>query len=254
MTYSESMRAPTVNETLTGGDHPPTTPSPMMFYPNPFLDPEVQKGWEFGANILQQALWLPGDVLRVKADYFTMDVDNYITGCPTGSPGSFYFCSIRGTSKIDGVEVQAEYDARYFFGSVSYTHTNTNLPTQINGFGAQSYLPDDILTLTGGVRLLDERLTLGARGYITSKSYNGADQVRNVPGQGNGNPDDPYNDGYELLDLFGSYAINEGTNVGATVTNVFDRAYTPALSSPGQDFTGETGRGRTFLLTTRAQF
>jgi hemoglobin/transferrin/lactoferrin receptor protein len=66
--------------------------------------------------------------------------------------------------------------------------------------------------------------------------------------------DSPYIDGYELLDLFSSYEITKDIEVGFTVTNVFDTAYTPALNTPGTGFTGDTGRGRTFLLTSRAQF
>jgi hemoglobin/transferrin/lactoferrin receptor protein len=250
VTYSESMRAPTISETLTGGDHPPTGGPPMSFFPNPFLDPEVQKGWEFGFNIVQDAVFTPHDRFRFKADYFTMDVQDYITGCAANMTGSaFYFCNAPGTSTVEGVELQGSYDAGFVFAGLSFTHTNTTLPSQINGFGAQSFLPDDVLTLTGGLRFLQEKLTVGARGYITSKSYNGADLVPS-----NGDPSKPYNDGYELLDLFANYEIVEDVNLGATVTNVFDRAYTPALTTPGTDFTGELGRGRTFLLTSRAKF
>jgi hemoglobin/transferrin/lactoferrin receptor protein len=249
-TYSESMRAPTISETLTGGDHPPTGGPPMSFFPNPFLDPEVQKGWEFGFNVVRDGLFIASDRFRFKADYFTMDVDNYITGCAANATGSaFYFCNARGTSVVEGVEVQGNYDAGFVFAGLSYTHTHTTLPSQTNGFGAQSFLPDDILTLTGGFRFLQEKLTVGARGYITSKSYNGADMVPS-----NGDPNNPYNDGYELLDLFANYEVTSDIDLGLTVSNVFDKAYTPALTTPGTNFTGETGRGRTFLLTTRAQF
>jgi hypothetical protein len=45
------------------------------------------------------------------------------------------------------------------------------------------------------------------------------------------------------LDLFANYQLDSGVDLGA-----------PALSTSGTDFTGYTGRGRTFLLTTRAQF
>ena len=98
-------------------------------------------------------------------------------------------------------------------------------------------------------RLLQESLTLGARGYIASKSYNGADVVPT-----NGDPSNPYNDAYELLDLFANYEMTKDIDVGLTISNVFDRAYTPALTTPATNFTGELGRGRTFLVTTKAQF
>ncbi len=266
VTYSESMRAPTVSESLVGGIHPASVG--VNFAPNPFLDPEIQKGWEFGANIKKDNLFQSRDLFRMKADYFTQDVDNYIATCifpvfgPNPGPpiGIFAsFCNAPGTSTVEGVELQASYDAHAYFGEVSFTNTNTNLGTQLNGFGAQSFLPDTTITLTGGLRFLNERLTVGARGYIVSKSYNGADQLVPIFGPGpnsNGNPNDPYNKPYELLDLFTSYKWTDSIELGATVTNVFDRAYTPALSTPvlSPPFTEETGRGRTFLLTTRAQF
>jgi hemoglobin/transferrin/lactoferrin receptor protein len=56
------------------------------------------------------------------------------------------------------------------------------------------------------------------------------------------------------LDLFANYKVDGNIDVGFTVSNVFDLAYTPALSTPATDFTGELGPGRTFLVTTRAQF
>jgi hemoglobin/transferrin/lactoferrin receptor protein len=247
-TYSESMRAPTVSETLTGGEHPASLNS-MSFFPNPFLDPEVQKGREFGFNVLQDRLFTARDHFRFKADYFTMDVENYITGCAANAMGGFYFCNAPGTSSVEGVELQGSYDAGFVFAGLSYTHTTTSLPPQSNGFGAQSFLPDDILTLTGGVRVLQEKLTLGARAFFASESYNGADVVPT-----NGDPSNPYNDAYELLDLFANYEVTNDIDVGLTVSNVFDRAYTPALTTPATNFTGELGRGRTFLLTTKAQF
>jgi hemoglobin/transferrin/lactoferrin receptor protein len=249
VTYSESMRAPTISETLTGGDHPPTGGPPMSFFPNPFLDPEIQKGWELGFNVMQDRIFTARDRFRFKADYYTMDVENYITGCAANAMGAFYFCNAPGTSNVEGVELQGSYDAGYVFAGLSYTHTTTSIPPQTNGFGAQSFLPDDILTLTGGVRLLQEKLTLGARGYIASKSYNGADVIPT-----NGDPRNPYNDAYELLDLFANYEVLKDIDVGLTVSNVFDRAYTPALTTPATNFNGELGRGRTFLVTTRAQF
>jgi len=49
VTYAEALRAPTVNETLMGGDHPGAGPR-QSFFPNPFLEPEIQKGWEVGFN------------------------------------------------------------------------------------------------------------------------------------------------------------------------------------------------------------
>jgi hemoglobin/transferrin/lactoferrin receptor protein len=241
VTYSESMRPPTVGELFTGGSHPG---SGFGFLPNPLLAPEEQKGWEFGFNTKRDNIFQPGDALRFKADYFMMDVDNYVTAC--FAPAGVFFCNNPGTSRVQGVEMQGMYDAGFFFAGMSYTHTHSDLPSQIDGFGAHSYLPDDVATVSGGFRMMDQKLTVGARGYFSSKAYIGEINVN--PGE------PPYNDGYATVDLFSNYKFDNGVDLAFTITNLTDEAYSPALSTPASGFDGDTGRGRTFLLTTRAQF
>jgi hemoglobin/transferrin/lactoferrin receptor protein len=258
VTYSESFRAPTVSETLAGGSHPGSVFA-GIFLPNPFLQPEEQKGWEYGFNSRVNGLLQRGDTFRFKADYYTMDVDNYVTSCFTDygfGIFSIYFCKVPGKSTVKGVELQGTYDAGYVFAGLTYTHTQTNLPSQQDGFGFHSYLPDDIATITGGVRLLDQKLEIGARTYITSKSFLG------LP---NFTPDgSQFLPGYTTVDLFSSYKVTEDVTAALLITNLMDVAYTPALSAGGTGQVNssgatigvptETGRGRTFLLTTRAQF
>src|SRR5262249_55418826 len=139
VTYAEAFRAPTVSETMAGGSHPGGS---STFAPNPFLEPEVQKGWEFGANVRVDGLLTGRDRFRLKADYYTQDVDNYIVGrlVMNGFIPIFYYDNIDGVSKVDGVEVEANYDAGFVFAGLSYTYTHSDLPSQINGLGAQSYL------------------------------------------------------------------------------------------------------------------
>jgi hemoglobin/transferrin/lactoferrin receptor protein len=258
VTYSESFRPPTVSETLAGGSHPGSVFA-GIFLPNPFLQPEEQKGWEYGFNSRVNDLFQHGDTFRLKGDYYSMDVDNYVTSCFTDfgfGVFSIYFCNVPGISKVAGVELQGAYDAGYVFGGFTYTHTHTTLPSQQDGFGFHSYLPDDIATITGGVRLLDQKLEIGARTYITSKSFLG---LPNITPDGS-----PFLPGYTTVDLFSSYKVTEDVTTALLITNLMDVAYTPALStgrtgqiSPSGATIGvpiETGRGRTFLLTTRAQF
>ncbi|WP_052699199.1 TonB-dependent receptor domain-containing protein [Hyphomicrobium sp. 99] len=251
VTWSNTFRAPSISETLIDGTHPGSGFEPN-FYPNPFLQPEKQRGWEFGFNSKVDGLIKPGDSFRFKGDYYTMDVNNYITAAcevynPTFGLTNCWFVNNPGTSKVEGVELEGTYDAGYFFAGLSYSHSHTTLPSQMDGLGLHSYLPGDVTTITAGLRFFDERLTIGARSYITSKSQKGDVNVE---------PGDPlFYDGYTTYDLFSNYKVNDDINVALTVTNLTDLPYTPALSSPG---TGsgvmDTGRGRTFLLTTRAQF
>jgi hemoglobin/transferrin/lactoferrin receptor protein len=249
VTYSEAFRPPTIQESLLGGAHP--TGGNVVFYPNPFLDPEILKGWEFGANIKADGLLVARDSFRLKADYFNNNIDNYITGVFTAF-GQGVFENVKGTSNLQGVELQSSYDANVVFAGLSYTYTHTNLASQLNGLGAQSYLPEHIVVLTGGLRFLDQKLTVGARATLTSHAFIGAINATN--------PADPFTPGYALVDLFASYKVSDSVVIGANVNNLFDIGYTPALSSPPTvtctppGITCNTGLGRTVLLTLKTQF
>ncbi len=256
VTYSESMRAPTISEAILGGSHPGGGNSPFTeFYPNPFLKPEIQKGWEFGANFKEDSVFTQGDRIRLKADYFRMNVEDYIVAEFAGlSPSfvpQFIFANVPGTSLVQGIETQGSYDAGYVFGSFSYTWTDTNLPSQTNGLTAYTYIPDHVATITGGLRFFDQKLTVGARGTFVSSGFTGTDPVAGIDNGPNSEP-------YQLLDLFSNYQFDNGIELGFTVTNVFDLAYTPADETPivsfAPIFDGELGRGRTFLLSAKGKF
>lgn len=248
VTYSETMRAPTVNELLTGGEHPGDGPT-QTFFPNPYLEPETAKGWEAGANFVFENALLANDKLLFKANYYHLNVENYITACfPTqGFGAGVYFCNNPGTSEVNGVELEGIYDAGWAFGQMAYTYTHTDLPPQVDGFGANSYLPDHMLVLTGGVRLMEEQMTIGARAYFYSDAPLGFQFSPTSPTE---------LPGYELMDLFASYEVVEGLDLNMTIQNLFDRTYTPALATgaTGAPAGLATGRGRTFLLSARAQF
>ena len=243
VTYSEAMRFPTVSETFMGGDHPGSGPG-HSFFPNPFLEPEIQKGWEAGFNTSVEHVLTARDLLRFKASHFNNDVENYITACQTPARQQ-YFCNNAGVSKVQGIELQGMYDAGYFFAGASYTWSDSDLPPQLNGLGGQSFLPEHVASLSAGVRLFHERWTIGGRVYYASDAFVGLVN----------NPTDPYTDGYTLLDLYTKLKVMPDIEIGATVTNITDEAYTPATSTPGTGgFTGDTGRGRTAIFTVRAQF
>ncbi len=243
VTYAETSRPPTINETFVGGTHPGV--GPMRFFPNPFLEPEISKGWEIGANFNFEGVLDAGDTLQVKVDYFNNRIDNYITAAFTAG-GGMYFDNVAGTSTVQGIELQAAYDAGRYFGSIAYTYTDSDLPSQTNGLGAQSYLPEHVFTATAGARFLEQKLTLGGRLYAVSESYVG--EVNVGPGQS------PYEPGYGLVDLFANYKFENGIELSANVSNVFDNSYTPALSTPPGGSTVDTGRGRTFFITAKAKF
>lgn len=245
--WSNSFSAPSLNQTLLDGSHPGSAFEPN-FLPNPFLRPETQQGWEFGFNSKYENVFQRGDTFRFKGDYYSMDVSDYITAActSTGVPYCTYINNM-GTSKVEGVELEGTYDAGYVFAGLSYSHNHTDLPSQMDGLGMHSYLPGDVATITGGLRFFDERLTIGARSYIASKSQKGDVNVSRG--------DTLFYEGYTTYDLFSSYKVTDDFDVSLNVTNLTDVAYTPALSAPATGNSPDvTGRGRTFLLTTKARF
>ena len=247
-TYSESMRAPTTLETIAGGSHPGSTTTASSFFPNPFLRPEIQKGFELGTNLRFDNAFKRGDSLRIRAAYFDMNVEDYIVLFQPNAPSTnvSYFRNADGTSKVNGVEIQSMYDAGSMFAEFAYTYSNSTLPNGFPSFGGHTFLPEHLATLTLGWRFMEEKLVLGMRGTAASEGFAGGGTTPNT-------------DGYALLDLFSSYKVTDSVQVGVSVTNVFDTTYAPYTTTPptsADPFNppSDVGRGRTFLLTTKAQF
>jgi hemoglobin/transferrin/lactoferrin receptor protein len=256
VTYAETFRPPTVFETMLGGTHPG---GGFGFKANPFLEPEVQKGWEIGANLRKDGVFAPGDVLGFKIAYFDMNVENYITG----DFAQGIFRNLPGISEVKGVELEGKYDVGFFFGSLAYTYTDTNLPSQVAGLGAPSFMPEHTAVLTAGIRLLEQKLTIGTRISHFSETFVGGVNSGVFYGA-------PYMPGYTLVDLFSSYKVNKALEVGLTVTNLFNVEYTPSLATPiipqgpitptncfGTNLSplcNDSGRGRTFMFTAKMQF
>ncbi|MBB5702724.1 hemoglobin/transferrin/lactoferrin receptor protein [Ochrobactrum daejeonense] len=227
VTYAHSMRSPSLQETFLGGvAHSGQQP----MHGNPDLRPEKQRGWEFGVNIARDGIFTMEDGLRIKANYYTMRVEDYITAASDYSQ----FVNIEGTSTVKGFELEARYDAGFAFGGLAYTHSTSELPEQTAGLGANQYLPEDVVTITAGGRFFERKLESGLR----------VQHVSSGKALGGGESTDPYT----LVDLFAKYKFTDTVDLSLQVLNIADKTYTPALSSYG------SGRGRTFLVSTQFQF
>ena len=220
------MRSPSLQETFLGGvAHTGTG----MMHGNPNLRPEKQRGWEFGVNIARDGILTAEDGLRLKANYYTMRVEDYITAASDYSQ----FINVDGTSTVKGFELDARYDAGFAFGGIAYTHSTSELPEQTAGMGANQYLPEDVVTVTAGARFFERKLESGLRVQHVSSGKSIS-----------GNDTDPYT----LVDVFAKYKFTDTVDLSLQVLNIADKEYTPALSTYG------SGRGRTFLVSTQFQF
>ncbi len=241
VTWSRSMRAPTLQETMLGGDHPGTVSG--SYLPNPSLKPETQQGWEFGVNVRSRGLLRADDTFSARANYFTMDVEDYIAARYVTASRAFRFENVAGSTKVRGFELEANYDARVVFASLGYTHSDSDLPSQMPGLGASQYMPDDVVSVSAGARFLDERLVVGARyDYVSGGLVSGFNSTFTGPAVAQGG------DPYHLVGLFTTAKITENIEVNARISNLLDEKYTPFLSTSGN------GQGRTFYVGTQIRF
>ncbi len=227
--YGRTYRAPTVAETLMPGAHGNLSDSSA----NPGLRGEVGLGWEGGVNVMKDDLLFAGDRLRLKAHYFQTDVTNYILD-------NFKFENAQGATRIHGVELEGRYDAGFAYLSAAYTRSQTALPTGMfvgNTASVYGKLPEEYWTIDGGIRFLDERLTLGGRvRYVGESRFVTGFPARNVEVPA-----------YMLADLYVSFKPHERAELFATIENVEDKLYRSALNAYAPNQSSSYGRGRTFM-------
>ncbi|MFA6267732.1 MAG: TonB-dependent hemoglobin/transferrin/lactoferrin family receptor [Pseudolabrys sp.] len=242
VSYAEGYRAPSVTETLIAGAHatgggpaffvcPDGTTGLFCFLPNPNLRPEVGKNKEVGVNFKFDNVFGKGDAFRAKLNAFQNDVDDYIdlvASTPTpvppfGSYSKYYQYQNIPAARIRGLELEASYDAGSWFLGVNGTlQKGENTQT---GVGLVNIQPKRVTT-TGGVRLLDRKLTLSAQwsavagnddlpaGYLPSTSYN-------------------------LVNLYATYQATKDITLNLGIDNVFDVYYRP-YAVPGSSTDGTT--------------
>ncbi|SLN13264.1 Hemin receptor precursor [Pseudooceanicola marinus] len=249
LSYSEGYRPPAIMEVAASGTH---IGSGGQFYiPNPALRPETSRTWEIGANYTRDDALRPGDSLRLKAVVFSREVEDYVS-LWYNSDFRFTNMNSNGTSTFDGIELEAAYDAGRFFIGGTYSWMDADIDTSysltqvIAGMeftydmdgGLFVYMPpEQKATLEAGMRLLDDRLTLGTRATWASDSvYGGAAGYQSDVS------------GFTVYDLFGSYALSDSAMVNFGVENVTDLAYADVLGNPNY---GTPGRTFTVSLDTR---
>lgn len=229
--YAEAIRNPSLFESTTG----------FSFYPDPRnpIRPEHARTSEVGANLQLANLAKAGDLLQAKLAYFSNDIDDYLTRGI--SEGMTSIINIE-KARLQGVEASFQYDAGVVFadfGGTYYTFKQfcgTN-HTCREGGTADSYVPAHLppklsLNVNAGVRLLDERLTLGGR----YRHVGGRDTPIITFGGSMTSIDwSPY----DLFDAYGSFDISDDLRLDVAIDNLTDRYYMDALTlglmpSPGR--------------------
>jgi hemoglobin/transferrin/lactoferrin receptor protein len=247
VSYAEGYRAPSITETLIVGAHVSATPASAFFncpgtadyqlfcfLPNPSLRPEVGKTQEAGINLKYDNVFAPSDSFRGKFNVFRNNVDDYIelTASAPETVDNPAFPFIRASrnyqyvnipkAHIQGFEAETMYDAgAWFLGISGQIQRGYN---DVTGQGLINIQGDKLAT-TGGVRLLDRKMTLAAQWVSVASN-------QNVPST--------YlpSTSYDLLNFYLTYQPHKDVWLNFTVDNALDRYYRPYAIPRGADSGG----------------
>ncbi|WP_306151525.1 TonB-dependent receptor domain-containing protein [Roseovarius sp. MMSF_3281] len=221
------------------------------------LDPETSRTFELNAAYSEHGIFRENDRLWFEVSAYASQIENYIINDLVSIPGDPYdramWVNVDGDVTMRGIEVEGGYDNGRFFTNLSFAINDTDDQPAGNGTGMgnglTSSLPDHTATLDLGFRAFEERLTVGTQIRYVGETAQVAFDWSNYP-------DGTYSrktDSYTLVDLYGSYALNERADIFVTVENVFDEAYGyPGGSAAGYE--EMSGRGRTIIAGLTARF
>ncbi len=230
-TYAEGYRAPAVTETLINGVHPGSFS--FDFLPNPNLKAETAHSIEAGINYQRSGLFTEQDRLLIKANVFQNEVDDYIDATFEMNPSTFAFeyqYQNVAEARIRGVEVEANYDARWvFLGLAGHVIRGDN---RVTDDPLTTVAPDKLVS-TLGFRFLEDRVTI-------------AGQWAAIAAQDRVPAGTPTSGSYNLVNLFATYQPREDLQLGLAVENLLDEDYTTYLGS-------DEGKGMTVKFTLRAK-
>ncbi|TKT74895.1 TonB-dependent receptor [Aquamicrobium sp. LC103] len=236
--YGSGFRPPAITETLMASTHPGGMAF-LKFRPNPFLKPETSTGWEIGANLSYDSVFVDGDSLRVKGSYYDNEVENYITSAWSTVGGlNFTYVNMPTPSRLKGFELSADYDLGFAFAGLAYQDTDIRLVPPAPTFGMTLTPPEKVWTASAGIRLFEEKLTLGGRVRFVSESerFNVMGAITPVPE-------------YKLYDVFASYQATENFNAYVTIENITNEGYIIA-----KEYEAREGPGRTIMGGFTARF
>ena len=247
--YSKSFRPPTIMEAFLNSGHSGVING---YAPNPGLTAERGDTYELGVNVSQDGIMSSDDSLRMKIVGFYREIEDYIAlgRIENEEAGKLYaaYVNLDGITRMKGVEIEANYDAGgwYLGGTLTYNRADWATSYSLNGVSEQLgpntsvvfVQPEIRFAIDGGLRLLDEKLTIGGR-----VTHVGATEPTVGTLQNNYKLDE-----YTLLDIYGSYAFNDSAKLRFAVNNVTDKAYVSAL---GADYYAMPGRTFTASLNFR---
>jgi len=234
-TYSEGYRAPGLQDVFRGGG---AHGSGDTYVPNLLLQPETAKSWEAGINMKYDDVLTEGDRLRAKVNLFHTDVEDYIEADLRA--GVVRTAQNIGDARLKGIEAEAIYDYGWGFVNLAGALIDAKVVSGVYAGQALNNTPLDRFSATVGFRVLEDRLTVGAQ-YIS---------VGEITRTSRTNPNNPpvVNDGFDLVNVFANWTINDSLKLDLGVDNVFNTSYTDPQSAWSTTAATEQGKGRTFKI------
>jgi len=248
-TYAEGYRSPSLSETLISGLHPNGVVFP--FLPNPNLRPETATTWEAGLNYSADGIIAGDDSLRLKAAYYTNDIDDYIGGteisifegnpdCPYFPPPYYptiptcYQYQNFANAGINGFELEALYDASWGFAGLTLSIINGHTVSYSGEVADLSTIPSSQVTGQLGFRFIEDRLIVGGE-----VQYNGAPAGHAIAQD------------YTLVNLFAGYQATDDFKLNVRADNLFDVNYTNPLNASTTNVIYEPGLSVKLAATMR---
>ncbi|MGI7371146.1 TonB-dependent receptor domain-containing protein [Campylobacter coli] len=178
ISYSKSHRIPNVQEYFFTHD------ASFEHNMNTFLKAESADTYQIGFNSFTHEILNDSDTLGFKMLYYDTKVKNYIYNRRywQKADDAIFLMQLNDDekAKFHGVELEFKYDTGFFYSILSYTYQKSKhkfSDTESLEFGgAQSgqsqfaQLPEHYANLDMGVRLFEEKLTLGALAKYTGKA------------------------------------------------------------------------------------
>ena len=240
--YTTGIRPPSLRESTW-------TASNIRF--NPDIVAENARNLEVGTNLLRNDLFLTGDKARLKFSYFDNVTDDYIGRRWDTTKVSDQYLTLFNYDKVvmKGFELSGGYDARKGFVDVAFNYyTDVEMcrtaSTCTNGTGQADYLANQIppifsASATGGLRFLDEKLTLGGRytfmgaraGTVQEDNYSKTLGILTKAWAP-----------YSLVDLFAQWKIHDSLTLDISAQNLLDRYYVDAINNTDMPAPGRTIR------------
>ncbi|MCR6736751.1 MAG: TonB-dependent receptor [Afipia sp.] len=195
-----------------------------------------------------------GDKLRVKLSYFDNHSDDYIVRLRLNPNDNTYQWYNIDSANYRGFEISGGYDAGSFFlegaftkyTKIEYCETTGHCAPPLslglgsasgalkNDYAANYIPPESAGSVTAGVRLFDQKLTLGGRVQFSS-ARTGSVWPPSVT--------DTFTwPSYRVYDLFGSYKVDADSTLSFSVENITDQYYFGALTSISVPSPGRTAR------------